>query len=311
MLDFIVNPNSRSGQGNELFAKLQPLLDEAGVEYSVSRTKYRGHAEALTGELCEAQLAEGAAAPRLAVLGGDGTLSEVVSGLPLDTNPILGYIPAGSGNDFSRGMDRIESPEKALGRIISPSGLRTIDAGELTFGTEKRKRRFLVSCGCGYDAAICHEVNHSRLKVFMNRLHLGKAAFGLIGLKQVFCYKKTSGTLVVDGKDPVRINNIAFISCHNLPYEGGGWPFAPDARPDDGYLNLSIYAPKHRLTFMRALLASKKHAQTDYEGIQLITCREAKLTLDTPLVTHTDGEIMGQFRDFEIRALPSCLQLLE
>jgi len=312
MFDFIINPNSRSGKGGQIWAELEEILKQTGTPYRVEYTECRGHAIALTEQVVARQKAEGVACPRVIVSGGDGTLNEVVTAFAgLEDRPILGYIPAGSGDDFTRGLHLTTSPQEALKQILNPSDLRLLDVGSVIYGEEKRRRRFVVSCGCGYDAAICHTINRSKLKYAFNKLHLSSLAYTVMGLIEVLRYKKVDATLICDGGEPMEFHDIAFISCHNLMYEGGGWPFAPGASADDGLLNISVYSAKHRLQLVRQLLASKSKSGKPPKGVKLITCSKATLRLSSPLIAHTDGEVLGRLKEFDFECLPAYLQLME
>ena len=68
-------------------------------------------------------------------------------------------------------------------RFCRESSCTPMDVAEFT--ANGQSCRFAISCGIGFDAAVCHEINRSPLKKFMNRIHLGKFAYLLIGLKQL------------------------------------------------------------------------------------------------------------------------------
>lgn len=297
MLYFIINPHSRSGQGEEIWKKLERIIAPSGIPYKLLRTEFPGHAIRLAAEVPSGTDPE----PNIiAVMGGDGSLNEVLNGANLSPYTIIGYIPTGSGNDFARGMHLPVAPEKAIGHILKPSYIHTLDYGCATYGDKQHKRRFLVSSGIGYDAAVCHRINCSRIKNVFNFFHLGKLAYVLLGIEQVIKCQMANGTLTVDEEPPLALSNIAFISCHNLPYEGGGWQFAPGAEPDDGYLDLCVITAKSRLRFVWILLHSLFGGRhTRCKGVYQLRCRKASLHLNTALATHMDGEVTGFFRDLE------------
>lgn len=297
MLYFIVNPHSRSGQGEEIWKRLERILTPTALPYQLFRTEYPGHAIRLAAKVPSGTEPE----PNIiAVMGGDGSLNEVLNGATLSPYTIIAYIPTGSGNDFARGMHLPVEPEKALGHILKPSYVHTLDYGCTTYGEKKQKRRFFVSSGIGYDAAVCHRINNSRMKKVFNFFHLGKLAYVLLGIEQVLKCKMANGTLTIDEGEPIKFFNIAFISCHNLPYEGGGWKFAPGAEPDDGYLDLCVITAKSRLRFTWILLNSlfgARHVRC--KGVHQLRCRKASLHLDKALAAHMDGEVVGFYKDLD------------
>lgn len=98
MYYFIVNPGSRTGEGRKIWQETEAILTEKRISYEVHFTDHKYHASELTRALC----AKGEPFT-LVVLGGDGTLNEVLQGITEPSLVTLGYIPTGSGNDFAKG----------------------------------------------------------------------------------------------------------------------------------------------------------------------------------------------------------------
>lgn len=114
--EFIVNPQARSGRGKRIWERMEPELKRRKIDFDVYITEKKGHAGEIAGRL------SGPGQQRtIVVLGGDGTVNEVINGLNVSENITLGYIPVGSGNDFARGLGIPEKPEKALGAVLSPA----------------------------------------------------------------------------------------------------------------------------------------------------------------------------------------------
>ena len=93
MYAFIVNPNSRSGLGLKIWEQLELILKERHIDYQIYFTRRPGHGARLAAQICDTD------AHTLVVLGGDGTIGEVVDGIRDLTKLTLAYIPIGSGND--------------------------------------------------------------------------------------------------------------------------------------------------------------------------------------------------------------------
>ena len=150
MFYFIVNPHARSGQGINIWKKAEGFLAAEDTEYEVFFTKYTGHARELARQIAVLSLP-----CTLTVLGGDGTLNEVIDGLASQgdfSHITLGYIPTGSGNDFARGLGIPSDVTACMRAILSPSAFALADVG--VSRTSQGKRHFLVSSGIGYDADI-------------------------------------------------------------------------------------------------------------------------------------------------------------
>ena len=85
---FIVNPNSRSGLGRKVWNEVASVLKEKQIKYEVYFTKYQRHATKIVEELTK-----DGAEHTLIVLGGDGTIGEVMTGILYPEKITLGYIP--------------------------------------------------------------------------------------------------------------------------------------------------------------------------------------------------------------------------
>ena len=165
MYIFIVNPASRSGHASQIWTEIETLLKERNILYRVYFTSHRGHGTKLAQQLTK----DLSSRTTLIVVGGDGTVNEVLNGIEHPEHIILGYIPTGSGNDFAKGMALPSDPQKALELILSPNSYRTVDIGVLKYSEKdtEKIRKFAVSTGIGFDAAICHQALVSRLKVLL------------------------------------------------------------------------------------------------------------------------------------------------
>lgn len=113
--DFIINPKARSGMGMKAWQKIESELKARHINYRVYLTKRRGHA-AKTAAFITADDKR----HTIVVLGGDGTVNEVVNGIKRPDLITFGYIPIGSSNDFARGLKLPKDPMKALQSVLSP-----------------------------------------------------------------------------------------------------------------------------------------------------------------------------------------------
>ena len=144
----------------------------------------------------------------------------------------------GSGNDLARGLHLETDPLKALEQILSGGQTGSIRIGELS--TPAFSRRFLVSSGLGFDAAVCEGALHSKFKKFLNQFHLGKLTYTGIALKEIFLSHCPKSKLILDNDAVIETPTLLFASAMNLPYEGGGFQFCPEADSKDDHLDLIL-----------------------------------------------------------------------
>lgn len=303
MYYFIINPNAKSRMGIKVWRELKSILINEHVEFREFITRKPSNAKKIAGKL---SLSEKPV--NIVVLGGDGTLHEVVSGIRSVKQVRLGYIPIGSGNDFARGMGWKVDPVRQLEAILYPLKQDALDYGCVK--ADRAEGKFMVSAGIGFDAKICHMVNHSSAKGMFNRLHLGKLTYLLKGLRTFKDAKVFQAEIELDDNRKVFVKNILFLSIHNMPYEGGGIPFCPKADPRDGKLDVCIVAniPKHKLIYL--LMKALKGEHIKYRGIHMERCHKIKIQTQTPQYLHMDGEVPGKVQNAEILVSTDKLRMI-
>ena len=283
MYYFIINPNSSSGKGLLIWKSIEPVLKERNVDYHPFFTKDRESTAHLVKRLCTEK-----APATIVAVGGDGTVNDVLNGLANFENITFGYIPSGSGNDLARGLHLETDPEKALERILSPT--RTESLRIASVYAPAFSRRFLVSSGLGFDAAVCEGALHSRFKKFLNQLHLGKLTYTGIALKELFLSHCPKAKLILDEATVVEVPAMFFTAAMNLPYEGGGFQFCPKADPKDDLLDIIVVSGLSKFKILCLLPTAYKGKHTKFKGIYTYQCKSAKIESVQVLPVHTDGE---------------------
>ena len=193
---FIKNGNVESHNSNKIWSKLEAILKQEKQSYTCFETEYAVHAKELTKSILEKATEETA----IIAVGGDGTINEVLNGSIGYEQAIIGSIPAGSGNDYVRGIQKTKSIEDALYLIQSNKASTMIDIGEVT--TQAGKRYFMNSLGIGFDASICEQVNNSKWKKQFQRWRIGKFIYIYYFVKQLFIFKPFH--LKIETDDQVR-----------------------------------------------------------------------------------------------------------
>ena len=303
---FIVNPNAGNGRGLRVWNQTKRLLVKKNLPFEVFFTSGRGDAAAKAKEICRKEERETC----IVAVGGDGTLNEVANGMACDDPRVsLAHIPAGSGNDFAKGMNYVRSVKRHLERILDDSWTRSTDYGVMNASDGSVIRRFLISSGCGYDAAVTRRLMDSQLKDNLNRIGLGKLAYVTEGTRQLVACRPTAGYLILDGSRRVEFSHIIFISAHILPYEGGGFRFAPGADHTDGKLEICVFSQANRLKLVPTLLTAKNLDIRNFGGVRFFSCREASIHLDHPVEVHTDGENCRPQTDIDLRCIKQRLRM--
>lgn len=290
MYHIVINPASRSGKGLKIWKEqIEPALHNKSIIYRAYFSEKAGDVSKLVKKILSAN----SESPiKLIILGGDGTVNEALQGMTDSSQVIMGYIPTGSSNDLARDLGIPKNPLSALDIILHTGHARPMDLATLTYG-DNLSHRFVVSCGIGYDAAVCEEVSHSKLKKIFNKIGLGKLTYLGIALKQLFATKGVNCTLTLDDNAPITIDKMLFITGMLHRYEGGGFMFCPKAKDNDGILDLCAVGGVSKLLILFALPTAFKGKHYRFKGITGYQAKHIHIETSSPMWIHTDGEVLS------------------
>lgn len=315
MYHVIVNPASRSGRGQQYWNRLEPYLIEHSVPYTAHLSTHSGHIAEIMRNITK-DLSEDDMPLSVIVLGGDGTVNEALQGISRFDKIQLSYIPTGSSNDFARDLGISKDPIEALEHILNTPTAHRMDIGCVEYldcrlpDSPTGKHYFAVSCGIGYDAAICEEAMHSKVKQFLNRCGLGKLTYLLIALKQLICTKSISAKLTIGDSKPISVRNLLFLSGMNHRYEGGGFMFGPGANDHDGILDLCCVSDVAKLKVLRVLPTAYKGKHFRFPEVQDYHTTTYSLKTSSPMWLHTDGEVPALTDSITVTCLKEVLQIV-
>lgn len=285
----VVNPNAGSRKGEKDWPKIQELLSAHGFTFHAVFTESRNHAIALTSSA----IAEGYR--NIIVIGGDGTLNEVVNGAfgqdaCAAADIAIGMIPVGTGNDWGRMYGLPKKYKKAI-KVIKKAYLIKQDAGFVSYHDNKgeHERYFINMSGMGYDALVAMKTNSMK-----DRGRGGKLAYLTNIFTGLFQYKYTHFNIGVDGKE-VFSGRVLSMNLGICKYNGGGLMQVPDAIPDDGLLDITVIKATSKFNIV-------KHVAKLYDGsftkLKFVnTYRGEKCTIISKprgsVFLEADGESLG------------------
>lgn len=318
----IVNPSARSGHGESLWSQLENRFKSENIRYKVVFTVGPGHALRVTKKLTTQDFPQDQLPLKLVVMGGDGTLNEVVSGIVDFDKVVVGYVPVGSSNDFARDLGLPKTPVELFDHILDGKVIRKLDLGKLTYNKKTKDlsrlhddniedtRIFDVSAGIGFDAAVCEEALSSGTKNFLNKIGLGKLTYLTIAVRQILKADKIPCDIIIDDNEPIHLDHFLFVAAMIHHYEGGGFKFAPDADLTDGLFNMCIVGalPIARIFVALPLAYVGKHYWI--KGIQHVTARKVTINTHIPMWVHTDGEVQVKSDSITLECLQQKLSLI-
>ena len=309
----VVNPMSGNRRGAKAAAWAEPKLREAGVDVRVLRTERAGHA---------AELAAGedlADVDAVVAVGGDGTLHEVVNGLmrrgdsaDVRARVALGVIPAGSGNTVAYST-KAYSAETALEQILR-GHVRNFDVIELT-----------PPGGATAAAAPLYAVNvvgwAMPSKIMKTANDLRCLGFGALYNTAIYMFILTNKTFrgkityVTDADETKTIaGQIALLSVNTTVHIGSRTPVSPEAKIDDGLLDLTVVTKSNVAHNMRTMALAERGKHPGRRGITQAKVKEVLLEpgdgrLTGPGSVNVDGEMTG-YAPVRVRVVPAAFKLL-
>ncbi|UYZ21109.1 diacylglycerol/lipid kinase family protein [Mesobacillus jeotgali] len=302
---FIVNPNAKNGSCREIWRNIEIELEDLDIAYLAVFTEYPGHAQELAASI--ARKADGKPAI-IAAVGGDGTLHEVVNGAASSSNITIGFIPGGSGNDFSRGFLIPKRSALALRLMIDKWCDPTeIDIGKIQHN-ELQETYFMNNMGVGFDAAVAKDSNESRMKGLLNRFSLGRLVYVYILIKKLLTFRTVPIEVTVDG-NVYKYSKAWFVTVSNQPYYGGGMKIAPAALPDDGILDITVVHQISRLKLLLVFISVFWGKHTKFQEVEQFTGKSITIESTAEVLPHADGEAIGH-TPLKIQACPKALKIL-
>ncbi len=284
----IVNPVAGSGRGLSDFPQISRLLRNDDIRHDSVFTEHKYHATELT------VTAANEGYRRIIVIGGDGTLNEVVNGLFIQkavepSEILLAVIAVGTGNDWVRTFGIPQHYSEAI-RAIREGRSFLQDVGTVTY-TESHytQTRYMANvAGLGFDAYVIQSFNHLKVKG-----HSGRWMYWYSILKSYFRYKSAGVRIKVDGK--VVFNDLMFsLAIGICKYNGGGVQQLPNALADDGLLDLTIIRPVHWWHIVFRL--KKLFNGNIYQIGHVIHAQGSSVEIESvpPIKLEADGELMGE-----------------
>lgn len=301
-IKIIANPFSGGGRARRVAEALLERLRGQGCRVDLVETRKAGDARAGAGDV--------AGYSAVGCIGGDGTVNEVVNGLPETGSPPLAMIPCGTANVMAKDL-RLPRSVEGLARVLT-------DGREIAWdlGVDRASgRRFLLFASAGYDAHVVHLFHAARqkpVKVWSYALY-NMGLYIVWGMKSIAEYAVPRIEVELDGK---RIaSDATWVQVSNIASYGGPLVFTPRARPDDGAFEVMIQrAPRRRdviRMFWAAILNFLFAMNYRMPDVSFHTARRVRLSSadGRPVPVQVDGDPAGRLpADFEV--VPGGIRVL-
>jgi YegS/Rv2252/BmrU family lipid kinase len=286
----IVNPASRRGARD--LRRVEQALAAYGVDVDTRLTSAPGDATTIAAE-------SGLQYDAVFTLGGDGTIMEAVGGL-VDTEIPLGALAGGTGNLLVRAMGIPLNPVRAVGALCT-GRVRRVDLAELALGGH-----FAVAAGIGIDVAMIE-----RTPTWLKR-YLGVVAYVIAGAGAAIGAAVRGDVfeahISVDGVEH-RVEALSVLVANVGSVLGGLITLAPGGVPDDGALDVAVYAPRNLAQALRVCWRMLRGRFPDDALTRFFRGRHVRVCTATPRNVEADGELLPPGA-LEVRTLPAAGRLL-
>ena len=280
---FIINPHSGKGQIKNNLVDIVDIMVKAGYDVTIYTTQARADA---TRKVME----EAANFDRIVCSGGDGTLDEVVIGLiKSDTNTPIGYIPAGSTNDFANSLgipkEMVKAAEVAVGKNPFPC-----DIGDFNSDT------FVYVAAFGLFTEVSYKTSQQLKNIFGHVAHIMEGAKHLHDILSYNMQVEYEGHVFQD-------EFIYGMVTNSVSVGGFKGMTGTDVNLDDGVFEVTLIKKPHNPIELNEILACLTNMIDDSDLIYSFKTNEVKITAREQIAWTLDGEFGGEHKEVIIRNL--------
>lgn len=269
MYHIIFNPTAGKKKATKGLQTVCALFKQRGVAFQVHQTAEVHDAERI------AQRLTAVGENKLVVVGGDGTLHEVLNGIVDPTRCALGLIPLGTGNDFAAAMGLPLNAADAA-RVILDGISKPVDY--LHVGN----RRCMNVTGFGMDVDVLERCQKGKLK--------GKIKYLMSLMQAIFAYKGCVLTVECEGETR-ECNALLAAACNGSQF-GGGIRICPTAQINDGKISVvTVDCIGGVFKLIGAFIALLRGKILSYPKTRHFLCDEVRFTPKTPCTVQLDGEL--------------------
>ncbi|GAA3836394.1 hypothetical protein GCM10022226_67880 [Sphaerisporangium flaviroseum] len=209
--------------------------------------------------------------------GGDGTVRACAEGL-MGTGVPLAILPIGTGNLLVRNLKLPQALPDAV-RAGVEGETRPIDVGVID------GRPFVVMAGIGLDASMAHSTSDDVKRKIGWPAYIG-------GLVKHLRDRPFQVTLCLDGRTTLR-RRAMMVLIGNVGQVQGGLRLLPDAKPDDGHLDILILAPRTPMDWLRVVGHVVTRSKRYDRRAERYTAARARIDIDPPVLHECDGDPIG------------------
>jgi YegS/Rv2252/BmrU family lipid kinase len=283
----IINPQAGGNADSSVWERILQELISAEIHFEHEVSKYHKHII----EIVQKSIAEGFR--RFIIIGGDGSLNELVNGIYSQTiipsgEIIAAHISLGTGNDWHK-THNLPTDSKLMIEKIKAGNTSCQDVGVVKYQdqNETRTNYFANVAGMGFDALVVKNISQKRVKKPRSKFSYLYSLF-----RSLMSYSCKKARVVVDGKE-VFCDRLFSFNAGIGKYNGGGMMQLPEAIPDDGLLDITIFRKMSKIKVIANVKRLYDGSFKTLEEVSLFKGKEVMFDSEAKIWLECDGEILG------------------
>lgn len=296
-IHLICNPTSGKGSTLKILDRIKEWANlQQDLKLHVHLTENVGHATSIARDLTTTNNPT-----TVLIMGGDGSVNEVLNGINNFDVTTLGILPFGSGNDFVRALGIDDKRDKLDPVVLMESYVYNPNVKKIDYLLLNDKYRAINEIGLG----LCAEViaMRNRMKHFSPKTQYKIATI----IKSLF-WKSFPYTLSVDKGAGYPVRTMWFTINNGIAI-GGGMPTAIDAKIDDGLISIMYVKKFAHIKTIHHLLRVKKGKAYSLKETSKFTCKEIDL-IGKDFALEYDGNLLEHLDHINVKIVPGKLNLL-
>lgn len=282
----IANPTAGRGRVGKMLPQLRQLFAVNNLHCEFALTDAAGHGTDLAREAAHAGW------ENIIALGGDGTMNEVLNGV-MGTPAAMGVIPAGTGNDLARSLNIPLNFRDAVS-VFANGKTTAIDIGKDSEGY------FSIILGLGFPSDVMHHVN-TTTNIFRGPLAITASILQVV-------HKLRPYPVHIQLDDRTLDTTVMGIFILNTRFTGGGLQIAPEAKYDDGLLDVVVMHEMSKTNFLATLPKAYKGKHLSNPACEIFQTKTIKVTTAEPMRKLFDGNVFGE-SPVDAQIVPNALRV--
>lgn len=291
----VINPSAGKGRTRKLLPQLRDTFVASGLDVDVRVSTDTADVVRLAHEAFDAGRA-------VAACGGDGTVN-TLAGVAAERGGLLGIVPTGSGNDFAAHLGLEWKRWRDAVAVLGTGRVARLDLGRASLVADGTSAWFSSVANAGFDSEANRWANGVKWAT-------GTTLYVLAVFRTLAVYRPRAFRVTIDGE--AHDLEAWLIAVGNARGYAGGMLITPDAKLDDGELDVCVVGPVSRVGFLRSFPRVFKGTHSSHPQVSMFRGKVVELESLEPAETNElygSGERIGPL-PARLEAVPAAVRIV-